>query len=119
MRSQRADESITLTHTSALVTLEKQGAMSAGDLAAFERVQPPSMTKILGTLEQRGLVKREVDPSDRRCAIIAITDSGRELLLSERRRRDALLAQRLARLTTEERAALRAVIPIFDKLAAE
>src|SRR3954451_19731240 len=117
VRSQRADASVTLTHISALFTLEKNGPMSAGDLAACERVQPPSMTKILATLEERALVRREVHPSDRRSAIIAITEAGRVLLASERQRRDAWLTQRLARLTSEERAALRNVIPILDKLA--
>ncbi len=117
LRNQRADTSVTLTHISALGTLRKSGPMSAGDLAACERVQPPSMTKVLATLEQRGLVRREQHPSDRRSAIIAITDAGQELLDSERRRRDAWLTQQLARLSPDERAALRAVIPILDKLA--
>src|SRR5690349_14162040 len=81
LRNQRADTSVTLTHISALVTLKKSGPMSAGDLAASERVQPPSMTKVIATLEQRGLVRREAHPSDRRSTIIAITDAGQELLL--------------------------------------
>jgi DNA-binding MarR family transcriptional regulator len=117
LRNQRADTSVTLTHLSALVTLTKGGPMTAGDLAASERVQPPSMTKVLATLEQRGLVRREPHPSDRRSAIIAITDAGRELLDSERQRRDAWLTQRLAQLSVDERALLRSVIPILDKLA--
>ena len=50
--------------------------MSAGELAACERVQPPSMTKVLASLEERGLVRRDAHPSDRRQAIIAITDAG-------------------------------------------
>jgi DNA-binding MarR family transcriptional regulator len=117
LRNQRADTSVTLTHISALVTLKKSGPMSAGDLAASERVQPPSMTKVLATLEQRGLVRREPHPTDGRSSIIAITPEGQALLDSERQRRDAWLTQRLARLSADERAALRSVIPILDKLA--
>ncbi len=117
LRNQRVDVSVTLTQLSAMGTLRKKGPMSAGDLAAFERVQPPSMTKVLAGLEEKGLVRRDAHPTDRRQAIIALTDAGVELLDSERRQRDAWLSQRLARLTPEERALLRDVIPVLDKLA--
>jgi len=117
VRNQRVDMSVTLTQLSAMGTLRKNGPMSAGELAALERVQPPSMTKVLANLEERGLVRREVDPADRRCAILAITAAGEELLDSERRSRDAWLARRLATLTPEERAVLRRAAPILDRLA--
>jgi DNA-binding MarR family transcriptional regulator len=117
VRNQRVDMSVTLTQLSAMATLRKHGPMSAGELAACERVQPPSMTKVLANLEERGLVRRDVSPSDRRQAIIAITDAGVELLDSERRSRDAWLSKRLSTLTAEERTLLQRVIPILDKLA--
>lgn len=117
IRNQRVDLSITLTQLSAMNTLHKHGPMSAGELASCERVQPPSMTKVLANLEERALVRREVHPGDRRQAIIAITDAGIDLLDKERRSRDAWLTQRLAQLTPDERAAIRAVVPVLDKLA--
>ncbi|HEY3718037.1 MAG TPA: MarR family transcriptional regulator [Jatrophihabitantaceae bacterium] len=117
LRNQRVDMSVTLTQLSAMGTLRKKGAMSAGDLAAHERVQPPSMTKVLAMLEEKGLVTRAAHPSDKRQAIIALTQAGLDLLESERRQRDAWLSQRLAQLTPDERAALRDVIPVLDKLA--
>jgi DNA-binding MarR family transcriptional regulator len=117
VRFQRVDMSITLTQLSALGALAKHGPMSAGELANFERVQPPSMTKVLAHLEERGLVRRDAHPADRRQAIIAITDAGVSLLESERRSRDAWLARRLTTLTPDERALLQRVVPILDKLA--
>lgn len=117
IRNQRVDMSVTLTQLSAMGTLSVKGPMSAGELAACERVQPPSMTKVLANLEERGLVAREVHPTDRRQAIIAITPAGLELLDSERRSRDAWLSKRLTTLTSEERALLQRVVPILDKLA--
>jgi DNA-binding MarR family transcriptional regulator len=117
VRNQRVDMSVTLTQLSAMATLQKRGAMSAGELANHERVQPPSMTKVLANLEERGLVRRAVHPTDRRQAIIAITDAGTALLDSERRSRDAWLTRRLATLTPDERALMQQVIPILDKLA--
>ena len=117
VRNQRVDISVTLTQLSAMGTLYKRGPMSAGELAAFEKVQPPSMTKVLANLEEHGLVSRESHPTDRRQAVIAITQAGIDLLDSERRSRDAWLSQRLAQLTADERALLRSVIPVLDKLA--
>jgi DNA-binding MarR family transcriptional regulator len=117
IRNQRADMSVTLTLVSAMATLYKRGPMSAGELAGHECVQPPSMTKVLSHLEERGLVRREPHPTDRRQAIIAITDAGVALLDAEHRSRDAWLTQQLARLTPDERALLRKVVPVLDKLA--
>ena len=117
IRNQRVDMSVTLTQLSAMNTLAKSGPMSAGELANCERVQPPSMTKVLAHLEERGLVRREPHPTDRRQAIIGITQAGIDLLASERRSRDAWLTQRLAQLTPEERAVMRDVVPLLDKLA--
>lgn len=119
IRNQRVDMSVTLTQLSAMATLQKHGPMSAGELAASERVQPPSMTKVLANLEERGLVRRDAHPTDRRQAIIGITDAGVALLDSERRSRDAWLSQRLTQLSAEERAALRSVLPVLDKLAGQ
>src|SRR5438067_6325379 len=109
VRNQRVDMSVTLTQLSAMGTLRKNGAMSAGELASCERVQPPSMTKVLANLEERGLVRREVHPTDRRQAIISVTDEGAELLDSERRSRDAWLSRRVAELSPDERELLRSV----------
>src|ERR1700750_2705509 len=106
IRNQRVDMSVTLTQISAMATLKKRGPMSAGELAAFEKVQPPSMTKVLANLEERGLVRRDAHPSDKRQAIISVTDAGVELLDEERRSRDAWLTRQLAALSPEERALL-------------
>lgn len=119
IRSQRVDTSVTLTHISAMVTLRHHGPMNPSELAARERVQPPTMTRILATLEGRGLVARSPHPDDRRQTIIALTSAGRDLLGFERRARDAWLARRLALLTPEERRQLDDVIPLLETLAGE
>lgn len=117
MRNQRADLSISLTLLSALGAVLTNGPLSAGELAAIERVQPPSMTKVIATLEERGLVERKAHPHDKRQAIIAITPAGEEMLARDRQLRDEWLTGRLASLTDEERALLRAVTPVLNKLA--
>jgi DNA-binding MarR family transcriptional regulator len=117
IRNQRVDMSVTLTQISAMATLAKRGPMSAGELASCEKVQPPSMTKVLANLEERGLVRREVHPTDKRQAIISVSEEGFALLESETRSRDAWLSKRLTQLTSEERALLRSAVPVLDKLA--
>lgn len=116
IRNQRVDESVTLTLLAALMTLDKRGPTSPGELAALERVQPPSMTKILAKLEEKGLVERTPHPTDRRQVVIAVTDPGRALLAKERRERDAWLSVRLAMITPAERELLAQVAPLLDKL---
>jgi DNA-binding MarR family transcriptional regulator len=106
----------TLTQLSALSTIERRGPLSAGELASFERVQPPSMTKVIATLEDAGLVRRDAHPSDKRQAIIAITPAGAVLLATSRRVGDAWLGAQLARLTDAEREQLSRLGPILDKL---
>jgi DNA-binding MarR family transcriptional regulator len=117
IRNQRVDMSVTLTQLSALATLRKHGPMSPGELAGIERVQPPSMTKVLALLEDRGLVTRQAHPTDRRQAVIVLAQPGIDLLDSERRSRDAWLSRRLAELTEDELALLLSVVPVLDKLA--
>ncbi|MGY1751882.1 MarR family winged helix-turn-helix transcriptional regulator [Blastococcus sp. SYSU D01042] len=117
LRTQRVDTSVTLTHLSALSTLKRHGPMSAGELAAHERVQPPSMTKVVVRLEERGLVTRTAHPTDGRQVVIGLTSTAEEMLAAEGRAREAWLTGRLQDLTAEERAVLRDAAAIMDRLA--
>ena len=97
--------------------LERHQAMTPGELAEHEKVQPPSMTRVIAVLEERNLVQRAAHPTDRRQVILTVTAEGRALVNRVRRRREAWLAQRLQELTPEERATLRAAAPILEKLS--
>jgi DNA-binding MarR family transcriptional regulator len=101
----------------ALAALERNQAMTPGELAEYEKVQPPSMTRVIAVLEERNLVQREPHPTDRRQVILTVTAEGRALVNRVRRRREAWLTQRLQELTPEERATLRAAAPILEKLS--
>ena len=105
------------TQFAALATLEKHGAMSPGELAGHERVQPPSMTRVIAALEEWQLVTRAAHASDRRQVVLTVTPAGQVLVAKARRRRDAWLARRLNELTPQERATLRAAAPILEKLS--
>ena len=117
LRNQRVDTSVTLTHLAALSTLKRHGAMSPGELAAHERVQPPSMTRVVVALEGKGLVTRTPHPTDGRQVVVDLTPAAEELLSDEVRAREAWLSSRLQELTAEDRAVLREAAVIMDKLA--
>ena len=117
LRSQRVDTSVTLTHLAALSTLRRHGPMSPGELAAHERVQPPSMTRVVVALEGMGLVTRTPHPTDGRQVVIGLTAAADELLDAEARAREAWLSSRLQQLSPEERTVLREAAVIMDKLA--
>jgi DNA-binding MarR family transcriptional regulator len=117
LRSQRVDTSVTLTHLAALSTLKRNGPMSPGELAAHERVQPPSMTRVVVALEGMGLVTRTPHPTDGRQVIIGLTAAAEDLLSAEARAREAWLSSRLQELTAEERVVLREAAEIMEKLA--
>ena len=118
LRSQRVDTSVTLTHLSAMSTLRRHGAMSAGELAAHERVQPPSMTRVVVALEGMGLVTRSPHPTDGRQVVIELTAAAEQLLTAEAQAREAWLSGQLGELTDEERTVLREAATIMEKLAA-
>ncbi len=101
----------------ALAALERHDSMTPGELAEHEKVQPPSMTRVIAVLEERGLVLRAPHATDRRQVVLTVTQDGRDLVRRVRRRREAWLAQRLQELTPEERRILRAAAPILEKLS--
>jgi DNA-binding MarR family transcriptional regulator len=105
------------TQLAALAALERHTAMSPGELAENEKVQPPSMTRVITALEERGLVMRQAHATDRRQVVLTVTDHGRSVVQQSRRLREAWLAQRLRELTPQERQALRAAAPILEKLS--
>jgi DNA-binding MarR family transcriptional regulator len=117
LRSERADTGLTLTQIATLASLERLGPTSPGALAAHEKVQPPSMTRVLATLEEQGLVVREPHPTDGRQVVVRVTATARRLLRDDRRRREAWLSRQLADLTASERDVLQRALPLLDRLA--
>lgn len=105
------------TQLAALAALERHAAMTPGALAEHEKVQPPSMTRVIAALLERGLVTRASHPTDGRQVMLTVTDQGRELVQQSRKLREAWLAQRLRELSQEERATLRAAAPILQRLS--
>ncbi|WP_407921540.1 MarR family transcriptional regulator [Actinomadura soli] len=108
---------LTLTQFAALAAIERHGSMTPRELADHEKVQPPSMTRVIAYLEEEGLVARSPHPTDGRQVVLNATEAGTALLADERRRKEAWLARRLGELTDDEREILRRAAPIIDRLS--
>jgi len=106
LRFRRPESTVTLSQLSALDTLAKEGAMTPGALAIRERVRPPSMTRVIASLADLGLVARTAHPADGRQVLVAVSRTGLELLDSERRASQEWLRKRLAALDADQRATL-------------
>lgn len=112
-------EGVSPSQLSALATVEARGPVTLGELAAAERVTPPTMTRIVAALEELGFVTRAIDPIDRRIARAAITRSGVKFLERTRNRKNAYLASRLRRLSQQDLEAVERALPILERLIEE
>ena len=102
-----------------LASVECRGPLTLGELSAVERVKPPTMTKIVGCLEEQGLVSRTVDPSDRRVARVEATAAGLAFLEDSRQSKDAYLATRLRTLSPEDRRTLERAAEVLERILDE
>jgi DNA-binding MarR family transcriptional regulator len=116
---QEAGGGLSPTLTAALATVERHGPLTPSELAARERVQRSTATKLVAKLEAGGWVARTADPTDGRSSLIAMTPDGRALLRQIRTRKDAFLAERLRALPAEDRATLERASQLLEQLLEE
>ncbi|MBV9025001.1 MAG: MarR family transcriptional regulator [Streptomycetaceae bacterium] len=117
LRHQCVDESLSPTEMSVLGTLARCGSATPGELARKEHVQPPSMSRIVAMLEEKGLVRRDPHPQDRRQIVVSRTEQAEAILVDARRKRDLWLAHLAEELDDDEWATLREAAPVLEKLA--
>jgi DNA-binding MarR family transcriptional regulator len=104
---------------SALSTVERMGPVTLTELAQLERVQPPSITKVVARLEEEGLVRRSIDLKDRRVARIALTAKGKRFIEHNRSRKNAYLARAMSTLSPQELEVLTEALDVLDRLMKE
>ena len=111
------DNDLSIPTMAVLGSLLRHGDLTVGELAGLERVQPPSMTRKVNSLEGGGYLARRAHETDGRVVVVSLTDRGRTTVLADRRRRDEWLARQLRDLTAGERDVLRAAAPILQRLS--
>ena len=117
LRAEKSDADVSEGQYSVLALLDRRGPSTPRELAALERVQPPSMTRTIAALLDLGLVTRSEHPSDRRQVLVALSEAGAASVRETRRRRDAWLARRLAALTPSEREVLSRAADLLRRIA--
>lgn len=116
---QESGAGITASQLSALACLARDGSLTLGELSATERVKPPTMTRIVTSLEELGLVARTVDPADRRVVRAEVSEQGHRFIEQSRHRKDAYLTARLSALEPADRAALADAVGALEYLLDE
>lgn len=111
-----ANTGITPSQMAVLATIIRQGRVTVGQIAEIEHVQPPSVSKIVATLEKIGYVERSVDPDDRRCAPLVATPAGLAYADEVRAAGRTWLAERLEGLDVIDVAAVEQALPALERL---
>ena len=119
IRHNRSDDDMSDTQLSVLFHLDVRGPLGPSELAALERVTPPSMNRTLNGLERDGFITRAKSMDDARKVIVDVTPAATALLAETRRLRNAWFSRHLAGLEPGERDELLRVLPILRKLATQ
>jgi DNA-binding MarR family transcriptional regulator len=116
---QQAEPDMSPSMLSAMANIEYRQPVTLGHLAEAERVTPPTMTKIVGRLEEAGLVNRVVDSADRRIQRVSLTRDGARLIARNRSRKNAYLARKLRKLEPDEVSKLEEAVGVIEKILEE
>lgn len=106
LKAERGDAGLSDPQFNVLAILQREGPLSPGRLAEIERIAAPAMTRTVGCLADRGLVRKDEHPTDGRQVVVTLTEQGRAEVTETRRRRDAWLSARLEVLDPDDRATL-------------
>ncbi|MDX1782091.1 MAG: homoprotocatechuate degradation operon regulator HpaR [Thalassovita sp.] len=81
IRQMLAKAGVTEQQWRVLRVLDERGTLDPTEIADRSCLLLPSLTRILQTLEAKGMILRRPHPTDRRKQQISITDAGRKLIL--------------------------------------
>ena len=116
---QEAGGELSPSLVAALSTIERHGPLTPGEVATRERIQRPTVTRVLTRLEEQGLIERMPDVRDRRSTLVTASPAGRELLAELRTRKTAFPASRIEGLSAEERTTLEDAADILERMLDE
>jgi DNA-binding MarR family transcriptional regulator len=113
----RMGRELTPSQSSALARIELTGPLRLGELAELEGTSAASMSKIVGSLEELGLVQRHPDVTDARANLLELSHRGGTLLAQLRARASAALQAAIGQLEPEDLAVLRRAIPVLEQIS--
>lgn len=113
---QQDEGALTPTMRAALGTISREGPLTLGELAAIEQVAPPTITKVVGKLEDAGLVARDIDAADRRICRVTLSRVGHRWMDEDRKRRRVWLTERVEELNPADVERLSDAVEIIERL---
>ena|SRR6188768_1322404 len=116
LRGLRRDGPLTSPQIGALVVITYAGRIVARDLAAHQQITAATMSRLLGQLEARRLVTRNIHESDSRLQWIAATPEGAALVAREHEKRLAPLIDAIGKLSSRERTRVSDAAELIDSL---
>jgi DNA-binding MarR family transcriptional regulator len=119
MRRNAADQGLTITLRATLATIEREGPMTPSELAAYEGISAPSVTRIVKRLIDEGVIKRRPDPQDGRGYLISLTPKGAAVLRALRNRGSTFLEDRLRNLTPQQLELVPLALEVLEALLDE
>lgn len=112
-------EGLTPSQASALGLIGGRGPLSLAELAKLESLNPTMVSRIVGRLDELGLIRRRQNPDDLRAAWVEITPVGRRMTERIRESRGQVVSACLDRLDQKHRDAIVAALPALELLAEE
>jgi DNA-binding MarR family transcriptional regulator len=117
VRREDVSSGLTPARLSALSVLVFGGPRTVGELAAAEGVRSPTMSRLVAEMEVEGLVERHASIEDRRVVMVTATATGRRTVQEGRRRRVAVVAERLRRLDATDVELLDRAATLMERIA--
>jgi DNA-binding MarR family transcriptional regulator len=107
---------LTTSQLSALGVIARTGPIRLSELAEVEHMNPTMLSRVVGALVDAGLVRRRVDPEDRRAGLVEVTANGRRTHDRLRAERGRILATGLAALEPDQRSVVESALPALEAL---
>jgi DNA-binding MarR family transcriptional regulator len=118
VRRLRAEHRFSLSQGAVLGRLDREGPKGVSDLAVAEHVRPQSMAQTVSDLETDGYLQRNPDPTDRRRALVELTEQGHAALEADRRQREGWMAKAITEhFSPAEQDVLRDAVELLKRLA--
>jgi DNA-binding MarR family transcriptional regulator len=118
MNESASSEELTPTQASVLGVVVARGPIRISAVAELEGVNPTMLSRVMGVLEQKGLIERSSATSDQRGVVAEATVEGCEKSKRILERRTAILLTVVELLPEETATALVAALPALEELTA-
>jgi Transcriptional regulators len=119
VRVRDGEPGLSAPRLSTLSVIVFAGPITISELAATQGVRPPTMTRLVDTLERDGLAIREPHPEDGRSVQVRATGMGRLALSRGRQQRMGALSTRLASLSARDLETLDRAVELMEQVSHE